>query len=1267
MRRNVQFALLIGVVLWSRSAAADEAGRTDAVLVSGAPTTPEVIHLGAYVLDPARAKPALPAPLQYGPTTLASAAALPYVVQLYSPIPPDWRARLEAAQARVPPLAYLGDNAVLARMTTDRVDSVRALSIVRSVSEYEPAYKADPDLLARAGRISVTLAFFPDVDRATAGEGILQAGGEIVEESERTDLPIHVIRVSVSATALQQLLQNTDLVWATEYIPPRLHNDFAAAGPSATTNGLNARSVWPSADPGGSTLGLSINLDGTGQVVDVADTGLDTGSIATVHCDFLSGGAGCSDAARVLGGIYYGPGRSGCTNTTRWCDPDGHGTHTAGSIFSNGNRSVLFSSYTGQPVRGMAYRARGIESRIFNQAGGWVGPANDSTIFNDAYSGANAQCAACTGARVFSNSWGGPTATPACTDCLNSSNFQIYRYGDYTTEAADVDNWLFSHQNTVIAFSAGNEAIDEAAGSGDGLIDYLDSANANVSFKNAACTTQLDTGANFSTIGTPGTAKNVITVGAAENDRSSMGANPFCIDNLAGGFFYSTWMYDWGCEFGTAPVATDYMATHTTGLAAFSSRGLTADYRIKPDIVAPGTHVLSTKSSRAPSANFWGLPSYAYTCTASSAGSATNYYNPGGNTTLDTYYAFDGGTSMACPLTAGAATLLRQWVTDKGFADTGPTVPIGPLVKALMANGARNLYPGQYGTASATQEIAGRPDGGQGWGEVDVLNTLYPAYPATLAYQTGSFPASNTSCNGGTLYSVKVTSSAAPLSATLAWYDAPGTAQVPTTSARLVNQLILLAYPPGSAPCSTGTVYAGNVVDTATGLRNRGQWTLAQAYTCAPSCSFTSNTVDNLLGVRVQTPAVGTWTLQVLPWSIVTGPQPYALVSSAVTSQKWAVQNAGMTLQAASLRLGSGVYSGFSDNAVRSFSQTDGSSLWASAAPLPNTPKGRAPAVSIGGTDYLFVADQGGNVTCLRASDGVQQWSVQPGGVGSSAGNAPSVYNSGNLATSVVFVTISKTATTSALYALNASSGATYWFYGNGSPNIDMMSSRPALDYSRGMLYFTSRANGGSQPSIWAVDFGHRTPVGSGATGDWSVAGQGDIDSSPSLSSTGGTLYVGTNAGLVKAINVSTHAITWTYTTGVAGTIYGAPWVDGTTIYVSQQSSPGRVWSLVDGGASVSVNASWKNGVGDAGHTGWVAVSGPSFPVVVSPGGTKMIYVGSADGHLYQLSPVDGHATAVFACRSAVGDPGFDLSLGRLYFGTSDGRMHSLDLSSGGL
>jgi hypothetical protein len=80
----------------------------------------------------------------------------------------------------------------------------------------------------------------------------------------------------------------------------------------------------------------------------------------------------------------------------------------------------------------------------------------------------------------------------------------------------------------------------------------------------------------------PGSAKNCITVGATENNCPTV---------------TNTYGQGWPSDFLTDPIASDRMADNPEGMVAFSSRGPTLAQRIKPDVVAPGTFILSSRSS----------------------------------------------------------------------------------------------------------------------------------------------------------------------------------------------------------------------------------------------------------------------------------------------------------------------------------------------------------------------------------------------------------------------------------------------------------------------------------------------------------------------------------------------------------------------------------------------------------------------------------------------------------------------------------------------
>lgn len=304
------------------------------------------------------------------------------------------------------------------------------------------------------------------------------------------------------------------------------------------------------------------------------------------------------------------------------------------------------------------------------------------------------------GVRIHSNSWGNSLA-------------ESHRV--YDAEAEQVDQFVHDHPDMIICFAAGNDGIDAE---GNGTVDP-------------------------GSVSPPGTAKNCITVGASESVRSQ---------SPTYGSLRSQ-------SFPAPPIADDPSADNAEGLAAFSSRGTTADGRIKPDVVAPGTSILSTLSRDAKLQTIFGPTP------------------PAG-------YMYDSGTSMATPLVSGCAALVRQHLAR----DCGIATPSAALVKALIVNGARPLK-GQY----VPSEAGVPPDPDQGFGLVDMVRTVdltLELHDEGQALQD-SGDAQQIQTTAGPTGSVKVT---------LVWTDPPG----PT----LQNDLDLVVLAEGRE--AHGNVSAGS-------------------------------------------------------------------------------------------------------------------------------------------------------------------------------------------------------------------------------------------------------------------------------------------------------------------------------------------------------------------------------------------------------------------------------------------------------------------------
>ncbi|MFY9607865.1 MAG: S8 family serine peptidase [Blastocatellia bacterium] len=268
------------------------------------------------------------------------------------------------------------------------------------------------------------------------------------------------------------------------------------------------------------------------------------------------------------------------------------------------------------------------------------------------------------GARASSNSWG---------SISNSYTIESQEYDLRVRDAAPAQD---GNQELPICFAAGN--------SGPGRV-----------------------------ISSPGTAKNVISVGASENSRKD-GADGCGVENEG--------------------------ADSALDMADFSSGGPTDDLRIKPDITAPGTHIQGAASQH-PEFNGAGVCGEDF---------GKPYFPTG-----QTLYTWSSGTSHSTPQVAGAAALVRQFFLNRGEE------PSAAIIKALLLGTATYL----------TGEGAGGnlPHPRQGWGLLN-LNRAFDGASKIFVNQSTILAASGQEF----VLTGEVKDSSQPFRVMVAWSDAPG-------------------------------------------------------------------------------------------------------------------------------------------------------------------------------------------------------------------------------------------------------------------------------------------------------------------------------------------------------------------------------------------------------------------------------------------------------------------------------------------------------------
>jgi serine protease AprX len=586
-------------------------------------------------------------------------------------------------------------------------------------------------------------SFFTEEDRERAAARLMNEGVRV----GNTRLIVDLAGSEDAANALQTVAQLPGL---------RVLEEQKLKTPSNDVARLLIGAGVVTANPGG------LSLTGEGEVVAVADTGLDTGNETTLHLDF-------KDRVRFIKSYPIRPKLSSLvTNPGADDGPSdnytGHGTHVAGSVLGNGDQADVLGLAR---IIGMAPSAELVLQAI-EQTPKWTSkavlsflmqgkkapvyglfgiPDNLRDLFADAYA---------QGARIHSNSWGGGDP------------------GAYDLQCEDLDRFVWEHKDFLVVVAAGNSGKNSSAAS------------------RAIDQTSVDS---------PGTAKNALTVGACENDR----ANEFSDT-------YGAW---WPKSFPHAPFQADSMVDSVDDIVAFSSRGPCSVGRRKPDVVAPGTFILSTRSSQIAANNFsWGA------------------YPPAKD-----HYMFMGGTSMATPLVAGCAVLVRQYLRQHEDISN----PSAALLKAALIHSAQYFkYRFAHPSSSAPA------DNEQGWGRVTLNRLLSPAAPTKVIFHDES---AGLSTGDEGIFKVEITDSSVPFKVTLVYSDYPSDI---STDGALVNNLNLMVFAP------SGNFYLGN------DFQNAGK----------------PDTVNNVEGVLVDSPEVGEWTVRVVASEVQQDDQDFALVLS---------------------------------------------------------------------------------------------------------------------------------------------------------------------------------------------------------------------------------------------------------------------------------------------------------------------------------------------------------------------------------------------------
>lgn len=245
-------------------------------------------------------------------------------------------------------------------------------------------------------------------------------------------------------------------------------------------------------------------------------------------------------------------------------------------------------------------------------------------------------------------------------------------------------------------------------------------------------------------------------------------------------------------------------------------KGPTSDGRAKPEVMAPGCSLNSAKSQN----------------------------NSCGTTSMC-------GTSMACPIVAGGAAMVKQYFEDGyypgGSAGSGPArTPSGSLLRGILANSGTDVT-----------GMSGYPSYREGWGRILLDDALFLAGDSGGLYVEDSAHANGLATGASDTFTVTIPSGAQRVRFTLCWADEPASA---FASFAPINNLNL------SVDTPSGSYYHGNILSLASGVwvQNKPKY----------------DPRNSLEQIFLPSPQAGTYVITVTGADVPRGPQGYALIVS---------------------------------------------------------------------------------------------------------------------------------------------------------------------------------------------------------------------------------------------------------------------------------------------------------------------------------------------------------------------------------------------------